>query len=273
MSHYRLPKGMRYSTLEERKKYYELEFPLKKVEEWLWGRENTVFALILGRHTGIVLPEYQDIRNNTVVVDDYQNLEDVRDYILQYLPEGVYYDRNLYSDIQGCSKCGKEPKDCWNCKYFKGQELAFDLDPENVVCPYHGNYEKKMKMHQGLSFCMYEFKTVRRKTIELQEELSKEFTDLRFVYSGRGFHIHVLDDEATKMGRKEREKIAEKWKKRYPIDPWVTGGEMRLIRLPYSLHGMVSRVCIPLKLEEIKSFDPRSSRKCFPSFLKMKQAT
>jgi DNA primase catalytic subunit len=265
-----MPKGMRYSTLEERKEYYEREFPPKKVAEWFGSRENTVFALIPGRHTGIVLPEYKDIINNTVVVNDYGDLEGLREYIVQYLPEGVYYDRNLYSDIEACGKCGMEPKDCWNCKYFRGQELAFDLDPENVVCPYHGNYKKKMEKHQGLSFCMYEFRTVRRKALELHEELSREYTEFRFAYSGRGFHIHVFDSEAIKTKKKEREKIAKKWAKKYPIDPWVTSGEMRLIRLPYSLHAMVSRICVPLSLEELKSFDPRKDEKCFPLFLKMR---
>ncbi len=264
-----MPRGMRYSTLRERKEYYEKEFPLKKVGEWFGERANTVFAMILGRHTHIVLPEYEEIINNTVIVDDYKDLEDVKEYIIQYLPEAVYYDRNLYKDIMGCSKCGKEPRDCWNCKYFLGQELAFDIDPENVVCPYHGNYEKKMEIHQGLSFCMYEFKVVRQKTLELYEELNREYSEFRFVYSGRGFHIHVMDQKAVRMKKKEREKLGEKWAKKYPIDPWVTSGEMRLIRLPYSLHGMVSRICIPLSLGEIKSFDPRKDRKCFPSFLKM----
>jgi DNA primase catalytic subunit len=270
MTHYRMPRGMRYSTLEERSEYYVKEFPLKKVDEWFGEgvrQKNTIFAMILGRHTNIVLPEYKDIIKNTVIIDDYKDLEDLREYIIQYLPEGVYYDRNLYSDIKGCSKCGMKPKDCWSCKYFLGQELAFDIDPENVDCPYHGNYEKKMKIHQGLGFCMYEFKVVRQKTLEFYEELSREYSEFRFVYSGRGFHIHIMDRESIKATKKEREKMGEKWAKKYPIDPWVTAGEMRLIRLPYSLHGMVSRICIPLKLEEIKSFDPRTDKRCIPSFL------
>lgn len=101
-------------------------------------------------------------------------------------------------------------KDCWDCKYFLGQELTFDIDPEYVVCPYHGNYEKKMKIYQGLSFCMYEFKVVRRKTLELYEELSREHSEFRFVYSGRGFHIHIMDQEAIKATKKEREKMGKK---------------------------------------------------------------
>lgn len=265
MTRYRMPRGMRYSTLGERREYYTREFPLEKVSEWFGGRENTVFAMILGRHTGIVLPEYADINNNTVIIDDYRDLEDVREYIVQYLPEGVYYDRNLYSDIRGCTKCGVEPKDCWNCKYFLGQELAFDIDPENVVCPYHGDYERKMKEHQGLSFCMYEFKVVRRRTLELYEELNREYGEFRIVYCGRGFHTHVMDKEAIKAKKREREKIAEKWAKRYPIDPWVTSGEMRLIRLPYSLHGMVSRICIPLEPRMLKTSIREKTRGVYPN--------
>jgi len=41
----------------------------------------------------------------------------------------------------------------------------------------------------------------------------------------------------------------------------VTSGEMRLIRLPYSLHGMVSRVVIPVprgKLESFRYDDPKA---------------
>ncbi len=158
-----------------------------------------------------------------------------------------------------------EPKDCWSCKYFLGQELAFDIDPENVVCPYHGDYERKMEEHQGLSFCMYEFKVVRRRTLELYEELNREYGEFRIVYSGRGFHTHVMDKEAIRAKKREGEKIAEKWAKRYPIDPWVTSGEMRLIRLPYSLHGMVSRICIPLEPRMLKTSIREKTRGVYPN--------
>jgi len=50
--------------------------------------------------------------------------------------------------------------------------------------------------------------------------------------------------------------------RRYAIDEWVTSGEMRLIRLPYSLHGMVSRVVVPVprgKLETFRYDDPSAN--------------
>ncbi|MDD5503180.1 MAG: DNA primase [Candidatus Thermoplasmatota archaeon] len=266
---YRLPRSMRYSTLEERKEFYEKEFDISSLRSWLKFRPGqTVFAMIPGRHTGIAPPEYISVKDNTILIDEYSGLEEVRDYLLQYLPEGAYYDRNVYRDIAVCAKCGKSYKNCWNCKGFLGQELAFDIDPENVKCPYHGTGEERMKIGQGLGFCMYEFKGARRKAAELYEELEKQFAQLRLVYSGRGFHIHVLDESAYKFTRNERKALAYKIAEKYPIDTWVTEGGSRLIRLPYSLHGMVSRICTPLKVSNLKDFDPRIEKMCIPKFFK-----
>lgn len=264
---YRLPKGMRYSTLEERRSFYSEEFSLEGVASWLGRRENTVFAVILGRHTGIYLPEYRDIRRNTVIIDDYRGLGEVREYILQYLPEGVYYDRNLYKSLEVCRRCDFNYRDCWGCENFLGQELAFDIDPENVDCPYHGSGEERMERGQGLGFCMHEFRVVRGQARRLYRELRGQFSKIRIVYSGRGFHLHVRDEAAAMLGKAEREELASELATRYAIDEWVTAGEMRLIRLPYALHGMVSRVCIPLAPEEMKGFDPRREARCLPRFL------
>jgi len=263
---YRFPRGMRPSTLQERKDFYEKEFDLLAVEKWLEWRDvaNTAFAVIIGRHSDIYLPEYEEIKRKAVIIDEHSGLNDVRDYILRYLPEGVYYDRNVYSNLRLCVEKECDYKNCWNCENFLGQELAFDIDPENVDCPYHGSVEEKMKKGEGLSFCMLEFKKVRKYTLMLHEELREEFSNIRVVFSGRGFHLHVLDDKAIKMSREEREEIAKAFSD-YAIDEWVTSGEMRLIRLPYSLNGLVSRVCTPLSIEDLESFDPRKF--AIPSFL------
>lgn len=253
-THYRLPRGIRYATLGERRQFYETEFDLQSVHRWFGDRLNTIFAFIIARHTGIYPKEYAKIRNQVIVLGDYQNLSELKEYLLQYLPEGAYYDRNLYQQPGSKEKIG--------------QELAFDLDPENVNCPYHGDIMKKMRKNQGLSFCMYEYKTVRRNAISLYEHLKETHTDLRIIYSGRGFHIHVMDKETNFLSTKERKKIAREIGAKYPIDGWVTEGDMRLIRLPYSLHGMVSRICIQLKPEEVPTFDFRTDPRCIPRFLK-----
>jgi DNA primase catalytic subunit len=254
MSRYFMPKGMRPATLEERKQFYTQEFSLEKVAAWLkMRRGKTKFAVIIGRHTKIYPPEYREDSETTIIIDQYANVEDVRRQIAEFLPEAVYYDRNIYL------------KD----DHAQGQELAFDVDPENITCPIHGTLADKMKRHQGLSFCTSELELAKQQTAGLYEFLGKQFSDLRVVYSGRGFHIHVFDQEAYNLTTEQRTELAETVKaKGFGVDAWVTAGEMRLIRLPFSLHGMVSRITLPLEKNEVEKFNPVTDPRCIPAFLK-----
>ena len=254
MSHYTLPDGMRYATLAERRIFYEKEFDLKSVDIWLKpvAAYHIVFAIIIGRHTRIFRPEYAEDAGTTILIEDYANLADVRKKILEFLPESVYYDRNLYGEAGNVT----------------GQILAFDLDPENLTCPIHGTLEDKMKRFQGLSFCEIELKMVTEETVKLYEQLQKLFSEVKIVYSGRGFHIHVFDRDSFNWSRRRRSKLAQRLKKEgFLIDEWVTTGGMRLIRLPYSLHGMVSRIALPLEVNELTNFNPITDRRCIPKFL------
>ncbi len=255
MSNYLMPEGMRPATLEERKQFYKAEFNVKKVAEWLRGRPGrTNFAVIIGRHTKIFPEEYRDDADTTIIIDKYRDLSDVRRQILDFLPEAAYYDRNVYVD-------GKKV----------GQELAFDLDSENVVCPVHGTLADKLARGQGLGFCKIELGIVRKQAVNLHEYLSKSYSRLEVVYSGRGFHIHVFDEQACQLTTKKRLAIARDVKKKgFAIDEWVTAGEMRLIRLPYSLHGMVSRRVLPLEKSELERFDPVHDERCVPRYLREK---
>jgi len=255
MERYRLPEGMRYSTLEERRRFYAEEFDPEKVSEWFGKRIGEVrFAVIIGRHTRVFPEKYREDFETTIIIDEYKDLKDVRDQIMEFLPESAYYDRNVY-------KQGFNPI---------GQELAFDLDPENVTCPIHGGLAEKMERGQGLSFCIVEFNMVRDQAAMLYEELEKNFHNLGIVYSGRGFHVHVFDHETYGLSMKERLRIARLIKKKgFAVDEWVTAGEMRLIRLPFSLHGLVSRIVIPLTKNELERFDPISDERCIPRFLRL----
>ena len=256
---YNLPSGMRYSSLIEREKFYKEEFNLKKIAKWIQKRGNSeglVFATIIGRHTKIFPQKYRNDASTTIIIDDYQNLEDVKQYLIDFKPESVYYDRNIYNYDNE----------------IVGQELAFDLDPENIDCPIHGTLEDKMSSGQGLSFCELELKMVKEETVNLYEELLSTFSDLEIVYSGRGFHIHVFDDFSMKWNYKKRKQFANKIRnKGFMIDKWVTSGSMRLIRLPYSLHGMVSRIVTPLKISELEIFDPLKDKRTIPKFLELKK--
>ncbi len=256
MKRYALPAGMRYATLSERESFYLEEFNLKKVEGWFdWaeGVGRVVFAVIMGRHTGIFPEKYREDAGTTVLIDEYDDLEDVRLEVLDFLPESVYYDRNLY-DEKG---------------RVLGQELAFDVDPENFVCPVHGTLADKMRRGQGLGFCELELNMAKDETARLFEWLERLFSNMCIVYSGRGFHVHVLDGDALWWSRQKRAGLAKRLKSEgFRVDAWVTSGGMRLIRLPYSLHGMVSRIVLPLTIEELASFNPVTNGRCLPKFLR-----
>jgi hypothetical protein len=145
MVRYNLPEGMRYSTIEERRKFYAEEFDPERISEWFGRRIDGVkFAVIIGRHTRVFPEKYREDLETTIIIDEYKDLEDVRDQIVEFLPESAYYDRNVFKEKD-------RPI---------GQELAFDLDPENVTCPIHGGLAEKMEQGQGLSFCTLEFNIV-----------------------------------------------------------------------------------------------------------------
>jgi DNA primase catalytic subunit len=244
---------MRYATLQERRQFYTEEFRLEKVAEWLKEHNGKVkFAVIIGRHTKIYPQKYQKDASTTIIIDEYERLSEVRDEIIEFLPEAAYYDRNVYDETDRKT----------------GQELAFDLDPENITCPIHGTLADKMRRHQGLSFCKIELELVKKQALGLYGYLEKQFSRMKIVYSGRGFHIHVFDQEAYAFDDKKRLEIARAAKKRgFAIDEWVTAGEMRLIRLPYSLSGLVSRIVLPLEKSEVEKFDPIHDKRCIPAFL------
>lgn len=244
---------MRYSTLEEREQFYRQEFNPQQVAEWFTPEQGKVkFAVVIGRHTKIYPEKYRADASTTIIIDEYQEVDDVRQQILEFVPEAAYYDRNVYD--QNDRKVG--------------QEMAFDLDPENITCPVHGSLEDKMKRGQGLSFCELELELVRQEAALLYERLEGDFSEVRVVYSGRGFHLHVFDHEAYIWNERERLEFAKKIRvEGFHIDEWVTSGEMRLIRLPYSLNGLVSRIVLPLTKKELESFDAIHDERCLPRFL------
>ena len=116
---------------------------------------------------------------------------------------------------------------------------------------------------------MYEFKAVRKQAIEIRMELDDIYKEVSIVFSGCGFHVVVDDESAYLLSRKERQSIARRYGRRYAIDEWVTVGGSRLMRLPCSLNGLVSRKCIMVKeIRDMLGFDPRSSKLVLPAFLK-----
>jgi len=256
---------MHPASLQERHEFYQREFKTNLVRDWFRGwTRPIVFAVVIGRHTKIFPAEYRSESDRTILIDEYEGLKDLQQYCMEFRPESVYYDRNVYNNWdearRGPTKIGELGKSF-------GQQLAFDIDPENFDCPIHGTLEDKMNRRQGLSFCRLELQLAQGQALELADELSGSFADLRIVYSGRGFHVHVLDEETFFWTPRQRLALIHSLvRKGYLMDEWVAGGGMRLIRLPHSLNGLVSRVATPLDRIEARSFDPVTDPHCLPSF-------
>lgn len=236
------------------------------MKNWLrWTKSPIVFAVVIGRHTGIFPGEYRREWKQTILVDEYRSLDKIKRYLVEFRPESAYYDRNVYRNWDQARKGSSSIRGLG--RSF-GQELALDVDPENFECPIHGTLEEKMKRHQGLSLCRLEFQLARQETVEILEALSREFALLRVVYSGRGFHLHILDDQTLFWTRKRRMQLVRSLTRLgFVLDEWVPAGGMRLIRLPYSLNGLVSRIAIPLRSREVEAFDPVTDERCLPRFL------
>jgi DNA primase catalytic subunit len=264
------PRGMRLSLLEDRRSFYSSEFDVDRLSAWIGDRRKHLkFAMILGRHSGVFVQNHAPDKDNVIIIDDWRRARDVRSYALEYLPESLYYDRNRYVDVTKCKKCVKDRLKCAHCDNCTGQQLAFDIDPENVDCPYHGHIGEKMQAGRGLSFCMYEFKAARRQAYDLSTELKMRYDDVSVVYSGRGFHVVVDDEPAYALSRKQRSALAREFSRKYDVDEWVTIGDSRLMRLPYSLNALVSRKCMIMKWgRDLLSFDPRTSREVTPRFMR-----
>lgn len=255
----KLPYNMRAATIEERKQFY-LNFDFNQTKRWL--KRKLVYAVIIGRHSDLYPKKYEKDKNIPLIIDKYKNFSEVKQHILKFLPEGVYYDRNHYKDLTLCHSYNL--RKAWEWDNFIGQELAFDIDPENVTCPIHGSLQKRMNQGRGLSFCEKAFEVTKENTISLYEKLLEDYSKIKIVFSGRGFHIHVFDKETIKLNRKQRKEIARKYND-YGIDKWVTSGEMRLIRLPYTLNGISSRIVKPISKKEVEFFNPEKD--ALPSFV------
>ncbi len=264
-SRYRFPDQMRPATVQERYAFYEREFKTDLVQKWFrgWSRP-IVFAVVIGRHTKLFPAEYRRYRYRTILIDEYERLRDLRRYCMKFRPESVYYDRNIYRNWKEARRGQYKIEELG--KSF-GQQLAFDIDPENFECPIHGTLGKKLSKRQGLSFCRLELQLAQEHALELIDELSEYFGELRLVYSGRGFHVHVLDEETFFWTHKQRLSLIRSLVRRgYMMDEWVAGGAMRLIRLPHSLNGLVSRLARPLDRIESRSLDLATDPRFLPRF-------
>ena len=231
----------RISSLDERRGFYEKEFSVSKVKSWF--KKNKIpfpqlCAVDAGSETGILIDK--KLKGSML----YFPFSKLWQKVLKYIPEDVYYDRSVY----------KNPAKALRTLNFNnklGQELVFDVDTDNIPCKFH-------KKELVCDICLRKALGFDKK---IKKILLKEFKRVEIVYSGRGFHVHVFDKKAYSLDNKQRQKYNKKFF-RFPIDPWVSGGNIRLIRMPFSLNSLVSIIVTPLDDKN------RLNNKTIPKFLK-----
>ncbi|MBI4158671.1 hypothetical protein HY500_00240 [Candidatus Woesearchaeota archaeon] len=239
----------RTSTLKERELFYKKEFSVSKVENWFKNMEKPqLFSLDVGTETGIT----KFSKDKGYIVNFKFNFKDMKKRLVKYLPEDAYYDRSKYADFESCFNKLKFDK-------FVTQELAFDMDSDDIEC-------EKCKNRGFIYTCENCLEKSKIYAYNFYNKLKEDFSKIKIVYSGRGFHFHILDKKAYTLTIKERETLNKKLKT-FPIDPWVSRGHIRLMRIPYTLNALCSRIATPVSIKELKNFD-FNSKEVLPKFLK-----
>lgn len=251
----------RPSTLKEREEFYRKEFDISKVRKY-FKKKPQFFAIDYGSETKITKDKS---KIGKMIILKPKNFNELKKELIKSLPEDVYYDRNCYKNPNKIIHALNIKKYILSHKSnIASQELAFDIDPENIRCP---NCTKRNRPLTRI--CNYCVKKILNEGGELVKFLKKEFKfkNIELIYSGRGCHVIVKDKEAYLFSFQKRVNITRKLKK-FHIDPWVSQGNIRLLRLPYSLNALVSRIAIPLKIKEIGRFNPMNDKRVIPFFLR-----
>ncbi|ASJ15314.1 DNA primase catalytic subunit PriS [Thermococcus radiotolerans] len=169
----------REATLKERKLYYSKEWSPAKLPDFIVETlENREFGF---DHTG----EGPSDRKNV-----FLDVRDLGDYIRATAPYAIYSSVALYEEPKGMSG-------------WLGAELVFDIDAKDLPlrrCSHlheHG---------QVCPICLEDAKELARDTlVVLKEDFG--FENVHVIYSGRGYHIRVLDEWALGLDGKAREKV------------------------------------------------------------------
>jgi len=247
---------VKIASLKEREEFYKKEFDITEVKKWFNENKIKPQFFIIDPGSDSKISKYKS--KGLIILRPNINYKELREKLIKYLPEDVYYDRNIYKNPSLYIEKGNLKKKFSNSitdNNWLGQELVFDVDLDNLKC----------NLCKGKGFCSNCLHDALKDAIKIKEILNRKYKKVVIVYSGRGFHVHVRDKSAYKLTPKQRARLNTKFRK-YAIDPWVSKGYTRLIRLPYSLHGLVSRIVIPLNEKERKKFK-ENNKKFMPKFL------
>ncbi|WP_297497536.1 DNA primase catalytic subunit PriS [Thermococcus sp.] len=170
---------LREVSKEERKLYYRDEWDADKIPDFIL---NTLELREFGfDHTG----EGPSDRKNV-----YSDSRDLEDYVKATAPYAVYSSVALYEN--------PERMEGW-----KGAELVFDIDAKDLPLR---RCQNEHPSGQVCPICLEDAKELARDTVVILRE-DFGFENVHIIYSGRGYHIRVLDDWALRLDTKAREKI------------------------------------------------------------------
>ena len=163
----------RESTLNERKEFYEKEFKLKPMISW-FKKNNLRFPQICAIDAGTEtkIAKKREWENSLF----YFHFRDLNKKIKKYIPEDIYYDRNIYKNPNLRFKNLGHYNFLLD-KNVLAQELVFDIDADNISCHHE-------KSQQICDLCLQK---AYNSTIKLNSTLHKKFNFKKtaIVYSGR----------------------------------------------------------------------------------------
>ncbi|CAD5243258.1 DNA primase catalytic subunit PriS [Thermococcus camini] len=170
---------LREMTKEERALYYRREWSAKRLPDFIVRTlENREFGF---DHTG----EGPSDRKNV-----FLDVRDLEDYVKTTAPYAIYSSVALY----------EEPKEM---EGWLGAELVFDIDAKDLPLRRCSHLHEHGRV---CPICLEDAKELARDTlVVLKEDFG--FENVHVIYSGRGYHIRVLDDWALKLDSKAREKV------------------------------------------------------------------
>jgi len=170
---------LREVSKDERKLYYRGEWSAKKIPEFI--TKTLEFREFGFDHTG----DGPSDRKNV-----FSDVRDLEDYVKATAPYAIYSSVALY----------REPEEM---EGWLGAELVFDIDAKDLPLR---RCQNKHPSGQVCPICLNDAKELAKDTlIVLKEDF--DFENVHVIYSGRGYHIRVLDEWALKLDTKAREKI------------------------------------------------------------------
>ena len=169
----------REATKAERSRYYKKEWSAKKLPKFIVETlENREFGF---DHTG----EGPSDRKNV-----FLDVRDLEDYVKATAPYAMFSSVALYEN----------PREM---EGWLGAELVFDIDAKDLPLRRCQDLHEHGKV---CPICLEDAKELARDTlIVLKEDFG--FEKVHVIYSGRGYHIRVLDDWAMELDGKAREKV------------------------------------------------------------------